>query len=150
MKSNKLIILKLFSVHIIVYYVFFATLSLLMWSVHKNAFFFDKDEAIKIILSPILGITGMYDGYIFFLIPHFILFIMINKFFHQKNLLTNFFISSLFIYLFIYLNFKFNIVHIHLFSTQFFEKYSNFNILLIIIPSLIASFFFNWIFYKKT
>lgn len=150
MKFNKFTILKLFIIHIIVYYVFFTVISGFIWAIAKEASFFDKEEITKIIISPILGITGMYDGYIFFIVPHILLVIIINRFFLKNNLLKSFFISSLFIYLFIYLNLKFDLFNISLFNASFFEKYSNSNILFIMIPSLIISFFFNWIFYRKT
>ncbi|MDV3664650.1 hypothetical protein CMU51_11350 [Elizabethkingia anophelis] len=149
MKSNNIKIIKLFLIHIFVYYTFFGFISEIIWNVARDTIFFRKEIITKIIVSSLLGITGMYDGYIFLLIPHILLFVIINRFF-KKNILKSFFISSLFIYSFIYLNFEFDISNISLFSISSFEHATNCNIIYVMIPSLAISFFLNYIFMNKS
>jgi len=147
MKSNKLTILRFFLVHIVVYYFLFSVISDLAWCYSKSGdfSFFGKEEIVKTSVSPFVSLLGMYDGYILLLIPHILLFLLFEKVF-RHSMMKGFILSSLIVYFIIYLNYKFLIIRFFFFNSHYFEKYSGYDILPIMVLSLLGSFFVSWLF----
>lgn len=140
---------KIWFIHVVVYYLVFGSIlqSLSQW---YKGWELDLDFFGTILLSPIVAILGLFDGFpLYFLFP-LVLFLVLNKLV-KVDIFRSYLISVILFYLFIkffiyiYNDYPFK------FSISSNQKDDDFepSLLFGIIPSLLASSFFVKLYLKK-
>lgn len=139
------LLLKIWLLHYLIYYLSFGLVfHTIDYSFKKWNFNFEYLE--KIVLSPLAGSMGLYDGLIIF-IPIIISYLMKIKFDLFKSYYYTILLCMIILYLigaFAYdrttINFRRNID----------DESLNINFIFIVIPCLLISILINWFVYKKT
>ena len=149
MKSNNFLNVKIWILHIIIYYTIinflyqFLTYFFLQWTI------VELDFLGKILAGPIGGIIGLFDNFpLFILIPVTIYVILLKL---KLNCFSSYFLS-LMTYLLPYI-YNFSTggnTKISFFRGTWEKGYYKLDYIFILLPSLIVSILVNWLVFRKT
>jgi hypothetical protein len=147
--NQALLFLKIFALHVLIYFSFFACIGRSLSYFYKN-WGLDLNFFTLFFIAPLGGILGFLDGFPVFVIPYVLLFYCLKQYLFKNKWFVSFVISSLIIYSSVFIYLCINDGATGLYFGEKFEDRYEVNILVIMIPSLLMSFLINWLVFRKT